>query len=64
MSEMNCPSCKSKIDDSFNVCPHCGYRLKDNDTGTDTETVRENPEESQLLWGLLGFFVPVGGLVL
>lgn len=62
MNETRCPKCRSTIDDSFNVCPYCGHDLREGQSGTGA--VRENPEESQLLWGLLGFFVPVAGLVL
>lgn len=62
MDETQCPKCKSTIDDSFNVCPYCGHNLRERQTGT--QTVKEDPEESQLLWGLLGFFIPVAGLVL
>lgn len=62
MSEMRCPSCREPVDGSFNVCPYCGQDLFR--TRTSKRTLRENPEDFQLLWGLLGFFVPVAGLVL
>ncbi|MFW5894835.1 MAG: zinc-ribbon domain-containing protein [Bacillota bacterium] len=59
MAETTCPSCGAEIETHFNVCPFCGHSLK-----SKTPSYNEDPEASQVLWGLLGFFVPVAGLVL
>lgn len=53
---MYCRNCGEKIDDKAVVCPFCGVQQKPmsysvNDNGT-------------FLWGFLGFFIPVAGLIL
>ncbi len=45
-----CKNCGSQIDDKAVICPHCGVEQIDDKGG--------------FLWGLLGFLVPIAGLVL
>ena len=49
-----CRNCNTPIDDRAAVCPYCGAPQA-------SKTVQEG---SGFGWGLLGFFVPVAGLVL
>lgn len=51
---MYCFSCGNKIHEKSVLCPHCGTILK-------KEYFNKNAEVG---WGILGFFVPVAGLVL
>jgi len=52
-----CPNCGTQVNENQDVCLNCGKTLKSvfnvniNDTGG-------------FVWGLLGFFVPLAGLVI
>lgn len=49
-----CRNCNTPIDDRAAVCPYCGA----------PQAAKPVQEGSGFGWGLLGFFVPVAGLVL
>ncbi|MBO0466089.1 zinc-ribbon domain-containing protein [Enterococcus plantarum] len=51
---MYCSNCGSKINEKSVLCPHCGTILKKEFFSKNTE----------IGWGILGFFVPVVGLIL
>ncbi len=53
-----CPQCGGPVNDNMVRCPQCGESLaKHRPTNIDQGT-------QSFLWGLLGFFVPVAGLIL
>ncbi|MFP4078830.1 MAG: zinc ribbon domain-containing protein [Candidatus Izemoplasmataceae bacterium] len=65
MTNRTCPACGAKVETHFNVCPHCGHTLKTKTPSYDKDFEDKKVlEESQVLWGLIGFIVPVAGLVL
>ena len=49
-----CPNCGREVDPNAYVCLNCGFKLKDN--GYD--------DSGNIGWGILGYFVPLAGLVL
>ncbi|MFW5894837.1 MAG: zinc ribbon domain-containing protein [Bacillota bacterium] len=71
-----CPSCGSKLDKDYTLCPHCGENLeelesnertyeKERTTNTYSKPVdyRLNGMET-FVWGLVGFFIPLLGLII
>ncbi|HPO53701.1 MAG: zinc ribbon domain-containing protein [Clostridiales bacterium] len=50
-----CTNCGTLINDEDLYCRHCGYKVSGEKAARDTG----NP-----LWGLLGFFFPIVGLIL
>lgn len=53
-----CYNCGNKLEDNAYVCPKCGVLVK-KDTTNNT-----NVDTGSFGWGILGFFVPLVGLVL
>lgn len=51
-----CSHCGAELNDDAVVCVKCGCSTK--------HQAIEDPNESTLLYGVLGFFVPVAGLIL
>ena len=74
---MECNNCGSKVKDDNIYCPNCGTKVgtKKKSTkkeeksevvivdGTKSKEVDQSSDHS-FLWGLLGFFVPIVGLIL
>ncbi len=52
-----CPKCGAEIASHLDECPECWYRPE------QTKILKVN-DDGGFLWGLLGFCVPVAGLVL
>lgn len=52
-----CTNCGNKVDSNAFVCIHCGVKLR-NDISNNAV------DKGGIGWGLLGFFVPVVGLIL
>ncbi len=56
---MYCSQCGSKVDDNALFCPYCGARLVPR---------QANPlqvqEEGCIAWSILGFFLPLVGVIL
>lgn len=50
-----CKNCGAQIDDKAVICPKCGVAQ----AGTVTE-----PDTGNIGWGVLGFFLPLIGLIL
>lgn len=50
-----CRSCGNEIQPNINVCPQCGVPQQKSSTAVD---------DGGFLWGLLGFCVPIAGLVI
>ena len=72
-----CPRCNGFVDSKYNICPHCGHNLKKSQGKdfTDNTQKRHHPpgqrqvkrppeEEMPILFALIGFFVPIAGIVL
>ena len=60
---MFCPKCGAKVDSNAGFCSECGASLKGETSVTQTTTVSEN-EGLTFGWGVLGFFIPLAGLIL
>ena len=52
-----CPSCGESVRDNQDVCLACGAELKE-------EKVVVSESGSQFGWGVLGFLIPIVGLIL
>ncbi len=50
-----CNNCGAQIDDKAVICPFCGVEQKNAVVGTDSGSI---------LWGALGFCIPLVGLIL
>ena len=50
-----CKNCGNQIDDNVSFCPHCGATQETKPAVTD---------KGGFLWGLLGFCIPIVGLIL
>ena len=69
---MFCPNCRNKMNNYGyeNVCPYCGTRMAGNTVmprqpySGPTSPVRYGDSGSMFGWGLLGFFMPMVGLIL
>lgn len=55
---MFCKKCGKEIKDGELFCPSCGHKV-----GEDVKEVSSN-NGSKFGWGLLGFFIPLAGLIL
>lgn len=51
-----CPHCGNPVDPQAAVCLHCGRSVANN-SGTPTD-------DGSFLWAVLGWFVPIAGLIL
>lgn len=56
---MFCKYCGNEITQDDNFCSSCGNKLKD-----DLISQYDNTDSMSIGWGILGFFIPVAGLVL
>lgn len=57
-----CRNCGNEIPKENSVCPSCGQSTKTPQTYSQTRS--SVSDEGGFLWGLLGFCVPVAGLVI
>lgn len=53
---MYCKNCGEQIDDKAVICPSCGV--------AQTQLKVAQSDNGGFLWGLLGFFIPIVGLIL
>jgi hypothetical protein len=51
-----CANCGKEISDEAVVCPYCGVPTKSSGLN--------KPDDGGFLWGLLGFCIPIVGLIL
>lgn len=58
---MFCKYCGKEIDDKAYVCIHCGKIVGD---ARDIQQATNGEENSTFGYGVLGFFIPIVGLVL
>ncbi len=60
-----CNMCGSQLQDSYNVCPNCGNpNLAFINSMPNQSFVSNSQQKGNFGWAILGFFVPVAGLVL
>lgn len=52
-----CSNCGNKVDNEAFVCTNCGVLLKNNE-------VKKSDDSGNFVYGLLGFFFPLVGLIL
>lgn len=60
---MFCSKCGAKVDKNAGFCSECGAHLKEETGVTQTTTISENGWLT-FGWGVLGFFIPLAGLIL
>lgn len=58
-----CQNCGAKIDANAVICPHCGVALPAF-TPASSVPATANSKKGSYWWSVLGFFIPVAGLVL
>lgn len=56
-----CPNCGTELKEVQDVCLNCGRLLHQSSGEKNTSTVDDTGNGA---WGVLGFFVPVAGLIL
>lgn len=63
---MFCPKCGKKVTKDAEYCNECGATLKEETTKVEVINSSEpvNNGTPAFLWGLIGFFVPIAGLIL
>ncbi len=54
---MYCKNCGQRISDQVKVCPYCGYKIA-------KEIIIKEDDSGSIGWGLLGFLIPIAGLIL
>ena len=60
-----CKKCGQQIEDNVNVCPFCGTTQEEVVNVTvDSANTRVKVDSGSIGWGLLGFCIPIVGLVL
>lgn len=58
-----CPQCGNQLSPNAKFCPACGYTI--NPVDSSPEPIQAYPNDTgSILWGVLGFFIPVVGLIL
>lgn len=56
-----CRNCGSEIDDKAVICPKCGVPQTTVSNYNSNSSINDN---GGLGWGILGFFIPIVGLIL
>ncbi len=59
---MFCPKCGTELPKNAQFCSECGNSIKEEKTNESVSTVEESG--STFGWGVLGFFIPLVGLIL
>ncbi|MGS0971700.1 MAG: zinc-ribbon domain-containing protein [Candidatus Izemoplasmataceae bacterium] len=57
-----CRKCGQPLEEDYKVCPICGTKVYDE--YQTNHAVNDMPDQYELLWGVLGFFFPLVGLIL
>ena len=57
---MFCKNCGKELDSSYNACPYCGTPVN----GDLYNNKIKNREKGNIGWAVLGFFIPLAGLIL
>ena len=75
---MNCKKCGKELADGVKFCDQCGTKCKEDvieelevvqeksreETKQENTQVQSSQDTGSIGWGVLGFFVPIAGLVL
>lgn len=62
---MFCPKCGAKLPKNSEYCVECGSSLgEENNVVSNSNVSNEASTTSPFVWGILGFFVPIAGLIL
>lgn len=57
-----CKKCGQPLEVDYKVCPICGTKVRDE--YHTNQTANDITQQHEMLWGVLGFFVPLVGLIL
>ena len=60
---MYCCKCGKELDPSFNCCPYCGNDIN-GVREEKNEKINKMEDSNSGWWAVLGFFVPLAGLIL
>ena len=63
---MYCRNCGAKIEEGTSYCPSCGASQKDGNTNNynNYNSYNQQYDSGSFGWAVLGFFVPLVGLIL
>ena len=68
---MNCKKCGKELADGAKFCDQCGTKLEEDiivkpqeETKQENTQVQNIQDDGSIGWGVLGFFVPLAGLIL
>ena len=65
---MYCRRCGKELNDEFKVCPYCGEPVDGFNINVNPQynqpVINENNDRGGFGWALLGFFIPIVGLIL
>ncbi len=60
-----CGNCGNKLDDNAYICPKCGIVVEnDNNSLAKSTSGNNNIDNGGFGWGILGFFIPIAGLII
>ena len=59
-----CTNCGNEVNQSASVCPNCGTSLNGPQADTQYNHPRTMDDDNNALWGIIGFCVPIAGLIL
>lgn len=59
-----CTNCGKPIDSNAQFCPECGARQNIPAARSEPYQSRQEEDDGNILWGLLGFVVPIAGIIL
>lgn len=62
---MICKKCGKEFEDGLKVCPHCDEFVEEaNEVVEVAEEEKEKKDSGSIWWGVLGFCIPLVGLIL
>lgn len=65
---MYCKNCGKELNEKYSVCLNCGVPIEGNQVNKnevkENNNVTNEDDKGGFLWGLLGFLVPLVGLIL
>lgn len=62
---MYCKYCGTELNNDAKFCPNCGKPVNEETSLNQTKAIQSSNEDSGSLgWGILGFFIPIVGLIL
>ncbi len=65
MNRNYCSYCGCEIKNrSINYCVNCGYPINAQFINNNSNNIQSSEDNNSFLWGLVGFFIPLGGLII